>query len=86
MCATTCGGWTKSSSCLDEGADTPEKLAAELFPPRKLTGGGFFAAVSEVVSHLELLADTGDVDVYEDGRVARNGTSTYRARIEDMTL
>ena len=71
---------------LDQGADTPEKLAAEMFPPRKLTGGGFFAAVSEVVSHLELLADTGDVYVYEDGRVARNGTESYRTRIQDMTL
>ena len=67
------------------GADTPEKLAADLFPPRKLVGGGFFAAVSEVVSHLELLADTGDVHVSQDGRLARNGTDAYRARIVAMT-
>ena len=70
---------------LDEGADTPEKLAAEMFPPRKLTGGGFFSAVSEVVSHLELLADSGDVFVYQDGRLARNGTNSYRTDIEAMT-
>ncbi|MDE2860513.1 MAG: MBL fold metallo-hydrolase [Chloroflexota bacterium] len=70
---------------LDEGADTPEKLASEMFPPRKLTGGGFFSAVSEVVSHLELLADSGDVFVYQDGRIARNGSNAYRADIEAMT-
>ncbi len=70
---------------LDGGADTPEKLTADLFPPRKLTGGGFFAAVSEVVSHLELLADTGDVRVSQDGRIARTGANAYHARIESMT-
>ena len=70
---------------MDGGADTPEKLAADMFPPRKLTGGGFLAAVSEVVSHVELLADAGDVFVHEDGRIARYGTDAYRGRIAAMT-
>jgi hypothetical protein len=67
------------------GADTPAKITQELFPPRKLTGGGFFAAVSEVVSHLELLADMGDIEVSEDGGLRRNGTANYRAEIQAMT-
>jgi glyoxylase-like metal-dependent hydrolase (beta-lactamase superfamily II) len=70
---------------LDEGADTPAKITEELFPPRKLMGGGFFAAVSEVVSHLELLVDVEDVHVSQDGRITRSGTDNFHPRIEAMT-
>jgi glyoxylase-like metal-dependent hydrolase (beta-lactamase superfamily II) len=70
---------------MEEGADTAAKVTENLFPPRKLTGGGFFAAVSEVVSHLELLADIGDIHVSEDGGIRRNGTTNYRAQIQAMT-
>ena len=70
---------------IDEGANTPAKVTEKLFPPRKLTGGGFFAAVSEVVSHLELLADTGDIQVMDDGGVRSNGTANYHTEIKAMT-
>jgi len=70
---------------MGEGADTPVKVTEELFPPRKLTGGGFFAAVSEVVSHLELLADMGDIQVFQDGHIRRNGTDSFRSEIDAMT-
>jgi glyoxylase-like metal-dependent hydrolase (beta-lactamase superfamily II) len=69
---------------MGEGADTPVKVTEELFPPRKLTGGGFFAAVSEVVSHLELLADTGDIQVSQDGQIKRNGTDIFHSEINAM--
>jgi hypothetical protein len=61
------------------------KVTEKLFPPRKLSGGGFFAAVPEVVSHLELLVDSGDVLVSEDGRVLRSGTDNFYSAIEAMT-
>lgn len=70
---------------IEEGADTPPKAAQKLFPPRKLSGGGFFAAVSEVVSHLELLADAGDIAVSEDGRLVTKGTTCYREEIQRIT-
>ena len=70
---------------MGEGADTVAKVTEKLFPPRKLSGGGFFAAVPEVVSHLELLVDTGDVLVGEDGRVRRSGTDNFYSAIEAMT-
>jgi hypothetical protein len=70
---------------MGEGADTPVKVTEELFPPRKLAGGGFFAAVSEVVSHLELLADLGDIQVSQDGRIRRSGTDYFHPEIEAMT-
>ena len=70
---------------MGEGADTVAKVTEKLFPPRKLSGGGFFAAVPEVVSHLELLADAGDVLVGDDGRVRRSGTDNFYSAIEAMT-
>ena len=70
---------------MGEGADTVAKVTEKLFPPRKLSGGGFFAAVPEVVSHLELLVDSGDVLVGEDGRVRRSGTDNFYSAIEAMT-
>ena len=70
---------------MGEGADTVAKVTEKLFPPRKLSGGGFFAAVPEVVSHLELLVDTGDVLVGEDGRVRSSGTDNFYSAIEAMT-
>ena len=69
---------------INQGADTPVKVTAGLFPARKLMGGGFFAAVSEVVSHLELLADIGDIRVFQNGRIQTTGTDTFHARIEAM--
>ena len=70
---------------IGEGADSPGKVAEKLFPPRKLTGNGFIAAVSEVVSHLEILADMGDIEVSQDGGVRSNGTANYLAEIQAMT-
>ncbi|GEM_PF-158565 len=70
---------------MSAGADTPVKVTEELFPPRKLTGGGFVAAVSEVVSHLELLADTGDIQVSQAGQIRRNGTDIFHSEINGMT-
>jgi glyoxylase-like metal-dependent hydrolase (beta-lactamase superfamily II) len=75
----------KLTEVIEEGATTPAKITQELFPPRKLTGGGFFAAVSEVVSHLELLADMGDIEVSEDGEIKRNGSTNYHGEIQTMT-
>ena len=70
---------------MGEGADTVGKVTEKLFPARKLSGGGVFAAVPEVVSHLELLADVGDVIVGEDGAVRRSGTDSFYPAIEEMT-
>ena len=70
---------------MGEGADTVAKVTEKLFPPRKLSGGGFFAAVPEVVSHLELLVDSGDVLVGEDGRVLSSGMDNFYSAIEAMT-
>ena len=67
-----------------DGADTPLKIARELFPARKLVGGGLFAALSEVVSHLELLDDLGDIEVGDNGELAHSGGWRYRDFISEV--
>ena len=55
-----------------------------LFPPRKLTGSGFFAALAEMVSHLEMLETVGDIQVLQDGIVTSNGTHAFVDEINNM--
>ena len=40
-----------------------EELTRGIFEHRKLIGGNLFAALSEVVAHIELLESVGDVEV-----------------------
>jgi hypothetical protein len=44
-----------------------EEISVELFPPRLRKGWGKYMARREVMSHLELLADLGDVE-WADGK------------------
>ena len=69
---------------IGDGATTMAAVTMGAFPPRKLSGGGFFGAVSEVVSHLELLADVGDIQVSPDGRIQRNGTENFHQAVRVM--
>lgn len=68
-----------------DGATTTEDVTRAVFPARKLTGGGFFGAVTEVVSHLELLQDVGDILVAADGRIRRNGAEEFHEAVRRMT-
>ena len=70
---------------MGEGADTPALITKELFPARKLLGAGFYAAISEVVSHLELLVDMGDIRISETGNVVGNGTYNFLSKIRSMS-
>ncbi|MBF8267443.1 MAG: Lactamase protein [Dehalococcoidia bacterium] len=69
---------------IGEDAATLGEVTVRSFPSRKLAGGGYFAAMSEVISHLELLADIGDIQVSEDGRVRRSDTETFRQEVEAL--
>ena len=71
-------------SSVIEGANTPAKITMSLFPPRKLTGSGFFAALSEMVSHLEMLENIGDIKVLHDGSITSNGTRSFVDEINNM--
>ena len=41
-------------------------------------------ALSEIVAHIELLEDTGDIEVWEDMRMRSKGSEKYREMIAGM--
>ena len=66
-------------------------LTRTYFSNRELTDGNFFLAMSEVMSHVELLIETGDVSIDGDsgslesgGNVRWNGTEEFPGFIEDL--
>ena len=66
-------------------------LTRDHFSHRELTDNNFFLAVTEVMSHVELLVETGDVSVQGDlgmgksgGLVQWNGTETFYGHIRQL--
>lgn len=55
-----------------------EDVTRRTFERRKLEGGNFFAALTEVVAHVELLDDAGDLELLADGRLRRTGSENYQ--------
>lgn len=55
-----------------------EAVTRRTFERRKLEGGNFFAALTEVVAHVELLEDSGDLEITEDRRLRRTGEENYQ--------
>lgn len=55
-----------------------EDVTRRTFERRKLEGGNFFAALTEVVAHIELLEDTGDLELTDDQRLRRTGRENYQ--------
>ena len=62
-----------------------EEVTRGIFEHRRLIGGNFYMAVSEVVAHIELLQGVGDVDVDGDGRLQCTGSENYRQFVADLT-
>ena len=63
-------------------------LTRDHFSHRELTDSNFFLALTEVMSHVELLMETGDVSVSGDlskgGIVRWNGTETFSEFVEEL--
>ena len=63
-------------------------LTRDHFSHRELTDSNFFLALTEVMSHVELLLETGDVSISGDlskgGTVRWNGTETFPQFIEEL--
>lgn len=62
-----------------------EDVTRGIFERRKLIAGNLYMALSEVVAHIELLQDTGDLEVAEDRRLRWTGTENYRQFIHELT-
>ena len=55
-----------------------EDVTRLTFERRKLEGGNFFAALTEVVAHVELLEDSGDLEITDELRLRRTGRENYQ--------
>ena len=76
---------------LKSGPHDLVSLTQDHFSHRELTDSNFFLALTEVMSHVELLIETGDVSIdggtgagEMDGRVCWNGTESFPAFVERL--
>ncbi len=63
---------------------TLEHITRGVFARRKLIGGNLYMALSEIVAHIELLEDTGDLEVSEDMRLRSMGSENYKQLISEL--
>ena len=61
-----------------------ERLTRAVFDRNKLAGGNLRAALSEMVAHVEILEDTGDLKVSDDGQVEATGSANYRQLLQEL--
>lgn len=54
-----------------------EDLTRGIFAHRQLLADNLLAGLSEIVAHVEILEETGDLVVTEDGSISRTGQSNY---------
>ena len=47
-------------------------------------GGNLYMALSEIVAHIEMLEDAGDIEVWEDMRLRSKGSENFREMIAGM--
>jgi glyoxylase-like metal-dependent hydrolase (beta-lactamase superfamily II) len=62
-----------------------EEIAAEYFEDRLLEGFGILMATNEIVSHCELLIESGDVITDGGDRFTASGTMKFEAHINNST-
>ncbi len=61
-----------------------EHITRGVFARRKLMGGNLYMALSEIVAHIEMLEDAGDIEVWEDMRLRSRGSENFREMIAGM--
>ncbi len=62
-----------------------ESITRGIFERGKLIGGNLYMALSEMVAHVELLFDLGDLELNEDRQLVRTGHENYRQFIDELT-
>ncbi len=61
-----------------------EEVTRGVFERRKLSGGNLFMAMSEVVAHVEMLEDLGDVEITEERKLRRTGSRAFRNFVREL--
>lgn len=67
---------------LAKGPLTVEELTRMVFSSRALSGGNFYAALREIVAHLEFMADAGDIAYTPEEKVIWLGSEHFVAAAE----
>ena len=62
-----------------------EQITRGIFRHRKLIGGNLYMALSEVVAHVELLQDLGDIELTPENEVVRSGSENHKDFILQLT-
>ena len=63
---------------IDDRPTGLEDMTRGIFERRKLIGGNLFMALSEIVAHVELLEDLGDVEFTNDSMIRHTGSMKFR--------
>ena len=63
---------------IDDRPTGLEEMTRGIFEKRKLLGGNLFMALSEIVAHIELLEDLGDVEFTDDSMIRHTGSMKFR--------
>jgi glyoxylase-like metal-dependent hydrolase (beta-lactamase superfamily II) len=72
---------------LQRATDEPttlEQVTRGIFQRGKLIGGNLFMAMSEVVAHVELLQDVGDLELTRDRRLRKTGSANYKQLVSEL--
>ena len=62
-----------------------EDVTRGIFDRRKLMGGNLFAALLEMVAHIEVLQDTGDLEFTGQREIRSTGKDNYRQLVHELT-
>jgi hypothetical protein len=78
---TRCGAIIK---ILNNGPKTADDIAAEHFEKRLLEGFGNIMAANEIISHCELLIESGDVITVDGNCYAASGKTQFETYIQEL--
>jgi hypothetical protein len=62
-----------------------ESITRGVFSKRKLIGGNLYMALSEIVAHIEVLEDVGDLEVTEGQDLHWTGKENHKEFIHGIT-
>lgn len=69
---------------LGKGSKTVREIMQEHFEPSLLEGMGFYMARNEILSHLELMVDCGDIRTIDEEPITGIGSGNFESHIRNL--